>query len=74
MLFQHGNPDVTFTAVAAPLSRLRAGVRTRSERVGGGNTKVPLTLCWRKADSNSQSQEMWRPYRHVILNHRTAVR
>src|SRR6516162_7420842 len=24
-------------------------------------------------DSNSQSQARWRPHRHVILNHRTAV-
>src|SRR6516225_6039108 len=32
------------------------------------------SLRWSEGDSNSQSQEMWRPHRHVILNHRTAVR
>ena len=33
-----------------------------------------VTHRWSEGDSNSQSQEKGRPYRHVILNHRTAVR
>ena len=43
-------------------------------RLGRRGTHNLSTHRWSEGDSNSQSQEQGRPYRHVILNHRSRVR